>query len=145
MKNWKYRKIEPGPSSLYLVAILAELSRSCIQPLSHWYTRTFLTFFLNICVLTREVPIASSGNRFQSEMVLFTKENFPTSVLIFLDLIFQSDQLYSGSMAPLTCPLYLSTPFHRYTLCREHTSLVSYAKPRVDVSKIPFALLLWRQ
>jgi hypothetical protein len=59
-------------------------------------------------------------------MVVFTKENFPTSVLIFLDLIFQQ-------WSPVTCPLDLSTPFHRYTLCRAHTSLLPfYAEPRLS-------------
>ena len=50
---------------------------------------TFLTLVLKICVLPWEVPIAPSGNLFQSVMVLFTKEYFPISVLCFLALIFQ--------------------------------------------------------
>jgi hypothetical protein len=40
-------------------------------------------------LLMREVPLALSGKRFQSAMVLSRKEDFPTSILIFLDLIFQ--------------------------------------------------------
>jgi hypothetical protein len=32
LKNWKYREIEPGKSSLWLVAIPAELSLPCIHP-----------------------------------------------------------------------------------------------------------------
>jgi hypothetical protein len=70
---------------------------------------TFPTLFLNICVL---VPIAPSGNRFQSVTVLFTKESFPTSVLIFLNLIFQQWSTilwYYGAcnLSPI--------PFHAFT------------------------------
>jgi hypothetical protein len=50
---------------------------------------TFLTLVLKIRFLPWEVPIAPSGNLFQSVMVIFTKEYFPISVLCFLALIFQ--------------------------------------------------------
>jgi hypothetical protein len=84
-------------------------------------------------------PNHPSGNRFQLAMVLFTKENFPTSVLIFLDLFSNSDQLYSDGMAPVTCPLYLSTLFHRYMPCRAHTSLLSScAEPRIPKLGLPY-------
>jgi hypothetical protein len=87
-----------------------------------WYT--FLTLFLNICVLRREVPIAPSGNWSQRRSCL--QRNISQHLFIFSWILFSySDQLYSGSMAPVTCSLYLSMPFHRYTLCRVHTSLLS--------------------
>ena len=43
---------------------------------------TFLTLVLKICVLPWEVPIAPPCSWFQSVMVLFTTEYFPTSVFI---------------------------------------------------------------
>ena len=50
---------------------------------------TFLILFLKICVLPWQSLITSSGSRFQSAMVLFTKEYFPTSVHRLLALILQ--------------------------------------------------------
>ena len=49
---------------------------------------TFLTLFLNICHLPWESLITYSGSRFQSAMVLFTKQYFPTSFGCLLALIF---------------------------------------------------------
>jgi hypothetical protein len=65
-------------------------------------------------------------------MVLFTKENFPTSAPNILALIFQQWSTLLSSMVPATCPLYLSSPCHCYTLCREHTVVLSsYTVPRI--------------
>jgi hypothetical protein len=109
----------------------------------HWYT--FLTLFLNTWVLTREVPIAPWGNRFQSAMVLFIKEISQHLFLFSWTLFSNSDQLFR-SMAPVNSPLYLSTPFHRYTLCRAHTSLLSCAEPRVPRLGLPYdgICLVWK-
>jgi hypothetical protein len=50
-------------------------------PLSHLALFiTFLTLFLKLLGLQERVPKASSGNWFQSCMVLFTEEYFPISV-----------------------------------------------------------------
>jgi hypothetical protein len=84
------------------------------------------------------VPIVPSGSWFHFVMALFTKENFPTSVLIMF-LFSKNDQPYSGSMAPATCSLYLSTPFHHYMLCREHTIVLSfYAAPKIPRLSFPY-------
>jgi hypothetical protein len=68
----------------------------------HWHT--FLSLFLNTYVLTSEVPIGPSGNRFPVSVGPIYRE-FPNIVLIFLDLIFQQ---WSTLLAPLTCPLFSS-------------------------------------
>jgi hypothetical protein len=59
--------------------------------------------------------------------------------LSFLLLFSSNDRPYSGSMAPVTCPLYLSTPFHCYMLCREHTIVLSsYTAPRIPRLSLPY-------
>ena len=75
----------------------------------HWFF-TFLTLVLKICVLSWEVPIAPPGSWFQSVMVLFTKEYFPTSLVFWLRFS-NYDRLYLNSLAPVSYPLSLSTPF----------------------------------
>jgi hypothetical protein len=50
---------------------------------------TFLTLFLKLLEL-EERDLKASAGRFQSWMVLFTKEYFPISVFCFLLLIFLS-------------------------------------------------------
>jgi hypothetical protein len=51
---------------------------------------TFLTLFIKAFGLQGRVSKISAGNRFQSRMVLFTKEYFPISVLCLLFLIFRT-------------------------------------------------------
>jgi hypothetical protein len=53
MKKWKHREIEHRQSSLYLVAVLAELSRPFTSLLSPNFTSLHLALFLNTCVLRR--------------------------------------------------------------------------------------------
>jgi hypothetical protein len=72
-------------------------------------------------------------------MVLFTKKTSRRLLLSCLLLISSNDRPYSGSMVAGTCPLYLSTPFHRYTLCREHTIVLSsYAAPGIPRRSLPY-------
>jgi hypothetical protein len=75
----------------------------------HWHT--FLNLFLNICFLTREVPIASSCNRFQSVKVILQRRIFQHLFLFSWILFSNSDQLYSGSMASVTCHYIFPHPF----------------------------------
>jgi hypothetical protein len=51
---------------------------------------TFLTLFLKAFGLQGRFPKITAGNRFQSRMVLFTKEYFPISLHCLLFLIFRS-------------------------------------------------------
>jgi hypothetical protein len=71
---------------------------------------TFLTFFLKVLGLQERVPKASAGNWFQSCMVLFTEEYFPTSVFCFLPLILLSwwtllARLLQSITYGLPCPI----------------------------------------
>jgi len=71
-------------------------------------------------------------------MDLFTKWNFPMSVLCFLALISSDDQPYLSSLAPLTYLLLPYTPSHWYTLCRAHTCVPSsYAAPKIPSLSLP--------
>jgi hypothetical protein len=110
-KSLHFVLIHSPSLSLHLTSLLSTYFSSLIF--------TFLALFRNVCVLMREVPIVPSGSWFHSAMILFTKEISRRLFLSSLLLFSRYDRPYSGSMAPATCPLYLSTHFHRYTLCRE--------------------------
>jgi hypothetical protein len=59
--------------------------------------------------------------------------------LQFLLLFSSNDRTNSVSMAPASCALYLSTLFHCYTLCREHTIVLSsYSAPRIPRLSLPY-------
>jgi hypothetical protein len=60
-------------------------------------------------------------------------------------LFSNSDRLYSGSKAPVTCPLYPSTPFHCCTLCKVHTFVLpSYAALKIPRLSLPCNVQIWQ-
>jgi hypothetical protein len=60
-------------------------------------------------------------------------------------LFSNSDRLYSGSKAPVTCPLYPSMPFHCCTLCKVHISeLPSYAALKIPRLSLPCNVQIWQ-
>jgi hypothetical protein len=80
-------------SLLYVILIFLPTPHFPSLHLYHLYFAalviSFRTLFLKLCILPVREPISLSDSWFQSVMVLFTKENFPTYLLCFPALIFQ--------------------------------------------------------
>jgi hypothetical protein len=91
----------------------------------------FLNPFLKIAWFTGESPQTSAGNWFQSCMVLFTKEYFPTSVFCFLLLIFLSRSTLAFAVYHLW-PFRARSPV--YALKGAHMRASSCAAPRFPSS-----------
>jgi len=85
-----------------------------------------------------ENTITPSGSWFQSVMDLFTKSTSRCLFFVFWLWYSNNDRPYFSSLAPVTYPLSPSTPFHRYTLCRTHTCVLSsYAAPKIPSPSLP--------
>ena len=86
-----YRSISPHIITLHLTSLYCTFRKFSPHFYSFRFTPfiiAFLTLFLKILVLQREIPNSSADSWFQFLMVLLTKEYFPISALCFLSLIF---------------------------------------------------------
>jgi len=99
---------------------------------------TILTLVLKIFVLPWEVPVTPSGSLFQSVMDLFTSSISRCLFFVFWLWFSNNGRPYLSSLAPVTYPLSLSMLFHRYTLCRAHTYVLSsYVTPKIPSLCLP--------
>jgi hypothetical protein len=105
-------------------------------PSSTEYTLSF-----NIPSLHFPLQVTDSSQRWS---YLQRKTSRRQSLCAWL-LFSNSDRLYSGSKSPVTCPLYPSTPFHCYTLCKVHISVLpSYAELKIPRLSLPCNVQIWQ-